>query len=91
MAPAGTRVGAPVSGTIIRVSGKDPSLGGKPGGALGYSIYLKGTDGKTYFLTHIDKLRVKKGWKVEQGQQIAVIANGPSSWSSPHVHMGVHG
>ena len=27
----------------------------------------------------------------KQGQQIAVVANGPPSWSSPHVHMGVSG
>jgi murein DD-endopeptidase MepM/ murein hydrolase activator NlpD len=91
MAPAGTKVGAPVGGTIVRVSGKDPRLGGAPGGPLGYSVYLKGTDGRTYFLTHIDKLTVKPGQKVKQGQQIAVVANGPKSWSSPHVHMGVHG
>ena len=91
MAPAGTRVGAPVSGTVIKLSGKDPKLGGAPGGPLGYSVYIKGTDGRTYFLTHIDKVGVKVGQKVRQGQQIAVIANGPKSWSSPHVHMGIHG
>lgn len=91
MAPAGTRVGAPVSGTVIKLSGKDPRLGGAPGGPLGYSVYIKGTDGRTYFLTHIDKVGVKVGQKVRQGQQIAVIANGPKSWSSPHVHMGIHG
>lgn len=91
MAKAGTKVGAPVSGTVIRLSGKDPSLGGSPGGPLGYSVYLKGDDGKTYFMTHIDKLSVKAGMRVKQGQQIAVVANGPSSWSSPHVHMGVRG
>lgn len=91
MAPAGTAVGAPVSGKVIRLSGKDPRLGGSPGGPLGYSVYLHGDDGKLYYMTHIDKLSVKAGQKVKQGQQIAVVANGPSSWSSPHVHMGVHG
>lgn len=91
MAPAGTTVVAPVGGTIFRLSGKDPKLGGVPGGALGYSIYLNGSDGKSYFLTHIDRIAVKPGQKVKQGQAIAVVANGPSSWSSPHVHMGVHG
>lgn len=91
MAPAGTTTVAPVSGTVIRLSGKDPKAGGPPGGALGYSVYLKGDDGKTYFMTHIDKVSVKAGQRVKQGQQIAVVANGPPSWSSPHVHMGVSG
>ena len=91
MAKAGTTVVAPVSGTVIKRSGKDPKLGGPPGGPLGYSVYIKGTDGKIYYLTHIDRVRPKVGQRVRQGQKIAVIANGPASWSSPHVHMGVHG
>lgn len=89
MAPAGTTVVAPVDGVITRLSGKDPSLGGPPGGALGYSIYLDGSNGKRYFLTHLDKLTVRVNQSVRQGQKIAVVANGPASWSSPHVHMGV--
>jgi murein DD-endopeptidase MepM/ murein hydrolase activator NlpD len=80
-----------VGGTVVKLSGKDPKLGGKPGGALGYSVYLQGDDGTTYFMTHIDGLTVKAGQKVQQGQRIAVVADGPASWSSPHVHMGVHG
>ena len=91
MAPAGKSVVAPVGGKVIRISGKDPKAGGAPGGALGYSVYLRGDDGKTYFLTHIDRVRPKVGAKVRQGQKIAVIANGPSSWSTPHVHMGIKG
>lgn len=91
MAPAGKSVVAPVGGKVIRLSGKDPKLGGAPGGALGYSVYIRGDDGKTYFLTHIDRVRPKVGARVRQGQKIAVVANGPSSWSTPHVHMGVKG
>lgn len=91
MAPAGTPCVAPVDGRIARLSGKDPSLGGAPGGALGYSIYLSGSNGKSYFMTHLDKVKVKAGQTVRQGQQIAEVANGPRSWSSPHVHMGVRG
>lgn len=91
MAPAGKSVVAPVGGKVIRISGKDPKAGGAPGGALGYSVYLRGDDGKTYFLTHIDRVRPKVGARVRQGQKIAVVANGPSSWSTPHVHMGVKG
>ena len=91
MAPAGTPCVAPVDGRIDRLSGKDPSQGGPPGGALGYSIYLSGDNGKSYFMTHLDKVLVKSGQKVKQGEKIAQVADGPSSWSSPHVHMGVNG
>jgi len=90
MTAAGTPAVAPATGRILRLSGKDPSLGGSPGGPLGYSIYLQG-GGRNYFLTHLDKLRVKAGQRVRQGQQIAQVAAGPASWSSPHVHMGVSG
>lgn len=91
MAPAGTACVAPVDGTIERLSGKNPSLGGPAGGALGYSIYLTGANDKSYFLTHLDKVRVKAGQRVDQGEQMAVVAKGPPSWSTPHVHMGVKG
>ena len=91
MAKAGTSVAAPVDGVVIKRSGKDPKLGGPPGGPLGYSVYIKGSDGRIYYLTHIDRVRPKIGARVRQGQKIAVVANGPASWSQPHVHMGVHG
>lgn len=91
MASAGTSVVAPEDGKVFKLSGKDPSLGGPPGGALGYSIYIQGKSGKKYFLTHLDKVAVKVGDNVEQGHKIAVVADGPASWSSPHCHMGVNG
>lgn len=89
MAPAGTTAVSPVDGVVWRLSGKDPKLGGAPGGPLGYSIYINGRNGQKYFLTHLDRVSVRAGQAVKQGQPIAVIADGPASWSSPHVHMGV--
>ena len=90
MAPAGTPVISPVSGTVFKLSGKDPKLGGLPGGPLGYSIYIQAANStKKYYLTHLDRVQVKLHQSVSQGQQIAVVANGPISWSRPHVHMGI--
>jgi murein DD-endopeptidase MepM/ murein hydrolase activator NlpD/lysophospholipase L1-like esterase len=89
MAPAGTPVVAPYSGRIRKLSGRDPSAGGPPGGPLGYSIYLAG-NGNDYYMTHLDKVRVKVGDRVKQGHQIAQVADGPPSWSTPHCHMGTH-
>lgn len=91
MSPAGTKCVAPADGKIVKLSGQSPSAGGPAGGALGYSIYLEGKKGEVYFLTHIDKLQVKVGDNVSQGEQMAVVAKGPPSWSTPHVHMGVNG
>lgn len=89
MTSAGTPCVAPEGGRVTRLSGKDPSLGGPPGGALGYSIYMTGNSGTQYYMTHLDKVKVRVGQKVSQGEKIAEVANGPSSWSSPHVHMGM--
>jgi murein DD-endopeptidase MepM/ murein hydrolase activator NlpD len=33
---------------------------------------------------------VKVGDRVKQGHQIAQVADGPPSWSTPHCHMGTH-
>lgn len=90
MAPAGTPCVAPADGKIDRLSGSAPGGHCQSGGACGYSIYMSG-GGKSYFLTHIDKVSVKVGDQVKQGEQIAEIANGPRHWSTPHVHMGVRG
>lgn len=92
-APPGTPVVAPTDGKIVRLSGKDPSIGGSAGGPMGYSIYLNGNNDKAYFMTHLDNVKVSAGTSVKQGQQIAEIAkSGAGTWdnSSTHVHMGVH-
>jgi murein DD-endopeptidase MepM/ murein hydrolase activator NlpD len=89
MAPAGTPVVAPYDGRIRKLSGRSPKAGGPPGGPLGYSIYLAG-NGNDYYMTHLDHVRVKVGDRVKQGHQIAQVADGPPSWSTPHCHMGTH-
>ena len=92
-APAGTHAVAPVSGTVIKNSGHDPSLGAVQGagGPLGWSTYIKGNDGKTYFLTHLGSRNVKVGQKVKQGQIIGTVANYDKYGRQSHIHMGVSG
>jgi murein DD-endopeptidase MepM/ murein hydrolase activator NlpD len=70
---AGTQVGAPVGGTII-------AHGSAQGGQ---SLSLRGNDGRTYWLGHIDNV-LPVGTKVKRGQVIARIS---SDHPSPHVHM----
>lgn len=91
LAKPGTPVVAPATGTVFKLSGRDPKEGGTPHGPLGYSIYISGTNSKKYFLTHLDKVIVKLNEDVTQGEQIAEVAAGPPSWSVPHCHMGTNG
>ena len=92
MAPAGTPCVAPVDGRIRRKGGQAPSVATCPsGGPCGFNLYLAGENGKDYFLTHLGNVTVSEGDNVKQGEQIAEVGNGPPSWSSPHVHMGIRG
>lgn len=77
MAKAGSEVGAPEDGTIIR-------HGSAQGGS---SIYFKGKSGKTYWLGHIDGA-LPVGTIVRADQPIAVVS---SDHPRPHVHIDVLG
>lgn len=93
MAPAGTTVVAPVSGKIIKLSGHDPSAGptSGPHGPFGWSVYVQGDDGKTYFLTHLGSRNVKVGQRVRQGARIGTVGDYAKYGGADHVHEGVHG
>jgi murein DD-endopeptidase MepM/ murein hydrolase activator NlpD len=93
MAPAGSVVVAPVNGKVIKLSGYNPKLGAVQGagGPLGWSVYIQGENGKTYYLTHLGSRSVHVGDRVRLGQRIATVANYHSFGRPDHVHMGVHG
>lgn len=92
-APAGTHAVAPVSGTVVKLSGHDPAQGpmNGPHGPLGWSAYIRGSDGKTYFLTHMGTRTVKVGQKVRQGQVIGTVADYDKYGTPSHIHEGVNG
>lgn len=93
-APAGTHAVAPVSGKVVKLSGHDPAQGptNGPHGPLGWSVYIQGSDGKTYFLTHLgSRTNVKVGQTVKQGQIIGTVANYDKYGTPSHIHEGVHG
>jgi murein DD-endopeptidase MepM/ murein hydrolase activator NlpD len=92
-APAGSHAVAPVTGTVIKLSGHDPKNGptNGPHGPLGWSVYVKGDDGRTYFLTHMGSRNVKVGQTVQQGQIIGTVANYDKYGTPSHIHMGVSG
>jgi murein DD-endopeptidase MepM/ murein hydrolase activator NlpD len=93
MANAGTAVVAPVSGRIVKLSGSDPRNGPSQGphGPFGYSIYVQGNDGRTYYLTHLGSRNVRVGQRVRRGTQIGTVGNYAKWGGANHVHMGVHG
>lgn len=83
-------VAAPVSGTVHRLSGHDPAQGGTPGGAYGWSIYLRAANGDDYYMTHFGSRSVKLGQKVKAGQVIGTICDSRVSGKpgTSHIHMG---
>lgn len=92
MARAGTPVVAPVGGKIVRFSGHDPSQGPTDGvhGPFGWSLYLQGNDGHTYYMTHLGSRDVKVGQTVKPGAVLATIGDYAKWGGADHVHMGVH-
>ena len=84
---------APESGTIFKISGKDPKYGPYPDihGAFGWSLYLRGKSGTEYFMTHMNHIYPKKGDKVFAGQLIGRVADFEHWGNADHVHMGLHG
>lgn len=91
-APAGSPTVAPVAGKVVKLSGHDPALGPiqGPHGPLGWSAYIQGTDGHTYYLTHMGSRDVKIGETVKAGQPIGTVANYAKYGTPSHIHMGVH-
>jgi murein DD-endopeptidase MepM/ murein hydrolase activator NlpD len=91
-APSGSPATAPVTGKVIRLSGHDPAKGPTQGphGPLGWSVYIRGTDGHTYYLTHMGSRSVKVGQIVKAGQPIGTVADYAKYGTPSHIHMGVH-
>lgn len=92
-APAGSPVAAPITGKIVKLSGHDPAMGpiDGPHGPLGWSVYIQGSDGKTYYLTHMgtrDGLKI--GQTIKAGQTIGTVANYNKYGTPSHIHMGVN-
>lgn len=93
MAPAGSAAVAPVSGKVTRFSGHDPASGPTQGvhGPFGYSMYIQGDDGRSYFLTHMGSRNVKVGQRIRAGQRIGTVGNYAKFGGANHIHMGVRG
>lgn len=91
-AAGGSACVAPVKGKVSRLSGHDPRGGpvDGPHGPFGWSVYIDGDDGHTYFLTHMGSRSVSVGARVEQGEQIGTVGNYDAWGGTDHIHLGVH-
>lgn len=87
----GTPVLSPIDGVITKLSGRPPSAGAYQGagGPFGYSVYVHGSDGRTYFLTHFGTVGVRVGQRVGRGQPIGTVGDYPGA-TPDHIHEGLH-
>lgn len=93
MAAAGTTVGAPASGHIVRFSGHDPAIGGVPGGAYGWSMYLQRDDGSEDYMTHFGSRAVAVGQRIVRGDLLGTVCDARVAHMSSdlsHIHLGHH-
>jgi murein DD-endopeptidase MepM/ murein hydrolase activator NlpD len=91
---AGAPVIAVENGTIIKLSGEDPAKGPwdpilKTHGPFGWSIYLKGDSGSTYYYTHLGSRNVQLNQRVQAGVEIATIGDYAKWGGANHTHVGV--
>ncbi len=86
------RVLAPVAGVITQVRRKDkwdPKID-SPGTRGGLTIILHGDDTVRYFFSHLGRIKVKAGQRVEAGHWIGVIgSSGNARVTRCHLHLGL--
>lgn len=90
-APTGSPVLSPVAGTVVRLSGHDPREGpvDGPHGPFGWSVYIDGVDGRSYYLTHLQTRTVRVGSKVKRGDEIGRVGDYSRYGTPSHVHLGI--
>ncbi len=93
-ASAGSKVCAPATGKIVKLSGRKPTQTAKPGGPYGWSIYLQRRDGRTYFLTHFGSRAAiaKIGNCIGRGEVIGTVADyskATAGKTPSHIHQGL--
>jgi hypothetical protein len=78
-------------GRVIRVAGRAPTDGGRPGGPYGRSLYILNlVNGQERYLTHLDELAVEVGDFVGPGSIVATVCDSLVSGKpgTTHVHLG---
>ena len=85
-------VRAPISGVVVDVRNTDKwdPVVDDPGTRGGLTITLHGDDFVRYYFSHLGRLMVKKGQRVESGQKIATVGqSGNAKTTLCHLHFGM--
>ncbi len=84
-APEGTLVYPPEGGILVHKHFIEWDLKKRVGG---YTVYLQGRSGNTYFLTHFSTVR-REG-RIYRWQSIGRVAGVPRNYWPTHIHEGKH-
>ncbi len=90
-APAGTLVIANFRGRVYKLSGRALTGKERPGGAYGWSFYVRNAgNGRERYVTHMEHRYVMHGQIVEPGSVVGTVALPPrgSPVGSAHIHLG---
>ncbi len=78
-------------GRVTKLSGRAPSGNERPGGAYGFSFYVRNAgNGRERYVTHMGTRSVVLGQIIEPGSLVGSVAVPPlgSPRGSAHIHLG---
>lgn len=84
-APAGTLVMPPEGGILVYKHFIPWNVTRRVGG---WTVYLQGNSGNTYFLTHFGNVR--RDGRIRRFQSIGRVGDVPANAWAPHIHEGKH-
>jgi murein DD-endopeptidase MepM/ murein hydrolase activator NlpD len=85
----GIDIAAPIGTPIVAAAPGEVMVAGWSNGGYGNLVKLKHPDGSLTLYAHNNKVLVRKGQEVDQGQQIAEMGSTGRS-TGPHLHFEVH-
>jgi murein DD-endopeptidase MepM/ murein hydrolase activator NlpD len=85
----GIDIGAPIGTPIMAVAGGEVITAGWNSGGFGNLVKIEHPDGTITLYAHNNRVLVRKGQIVQQGEQISELGNTGRS-TGPHLHFEVH-
>lgn len=85
----GIDIAAPIGTPIVAAAPGEVLFAGWNNGGYGNLVKLRHPDGSLTLYAHNNKVLVRKGQEVDQGQQIAEMGNTGRS-TGPHLHFEIH-
>lgn len=87
----GTDIFAPEGSPAVAPIGGEIAVSGDSGGKGGIRVWIRGDDGRAHYLAHLKSADVKKGQRIEQGQQIGTVGRTGNAKSTPaHIHYSIN-